>query len=408
MDPSTHAGTTVSLDSAEGWRNVAVGFVAMFVVFGVMYSFGAFFQPMAAEFGAGSGATSAVFSLTAFCYFMLGSVTGRLADRLGPRPVLLAGAAAMGAGLLLTAHVDRLWLGYLTYGLGVGIGIACGYVPMVAVVSGWFERRRGTALGVAVAGIGVGTLAVAPLAAVLINRYGWRTTYLLFAAASLVLLLGCALTASTPPRAVGDDARRPLAALVRSRDFAVLYASTLLISLALFVPFVFLPAFAVDQGASRVAGASLIGVIGMASVGGRLLLGSLADRIGRVRVYQACFAVMAVSFALWLVATTYPWLVAFALLLGVGYGGFVALSPAVIADLFGAGRLGGIVGLQYTSAGLGALIGPPAAGFMIDATASHTPAVVAALLAAAGSFAVLMPLRDGRPGVARHRDPLRH
>jgi MFS family permease len=382
-------------DSAEGWRNVVVGFVAMFVVFGVMYSFGAFFEPMATEFGAGSGATSVVFSLTAFCYFLLGSVSGRLVDRLGPRPVLLAGALAMGSGLVLTAQAQQLWLAYLTYGLGVGIGIACCYVPMVAVVSGWFDQRRGTAVGVAVAGIGVGTLVAAPLAAVLIGHYGWRSTYLLFAAVSTLLLVGCAFTASAPPAPPGDGAHRPLAPLVRTRPFVLLYASTLLISLALFVPFVFLPAFAVDQGASRVAGATLLGLIGTASVVGRLFLGSLADRLGRVHVYKACFAVMVASFVVWLTAPAYGWLVAFALLLGVGYGGFVALSPAVIADLFGIRGLGGLVGLQYTSAGLGALIGPPAAGLLLDATGSYTSAIVAALLAAVLALVVLAPLAAG-------------
>lgn len=380
------------MDAAEGWRNVAVAFVAMFVVFGVAYSFGAFFEPMAEEFGAGSGATSAVFSITACCYFLLGSLSGRAVDRLGPRPVLLAGAVGMGLGLALTAQVQRLELGYVTYGLGVGVGVACGYVPMLAVVGGWFVRRRGTALGIAVAGIGVGTLAVAPLAAALIDRSGWRATYLLFAAASAVLLSGCALLASAPPRPSGEGAR-PLAGIVRTPAFASLYTSTLLMSLALFVPFVFLPPFAVEQGAGRVAGAALVGVIGMASVGGRLLIGTLADRLGRVRSYQACFAVMAASFALWLAASSYPALVLFAVVLGVGYGGFIALNPAVVAELFGVHGLGALIGLIYTSAAVGALLGPPAAGLLIDATASYRWAITASMLAATASFAALLPLR---------------
>ena len=82
------------LDSASGWVTVAAAFVSMAVVFGVAYSFGAFFAPMAAEFGTGSGATSLVFSITACCWFLLGSVSGRAVDRFGPRPVLLVGAAS--------------------------------------------------------------------------------------------------------------------------------------------------------------------------------------------------------------------------------------------------------------------------------------------------------------------------
>jgi len=387
-------------DGAEGWRNVAVAFVAMFVVFGVAYSFGAFFAPMAAEFGSGSGATSGVFSVTAFAYFLLGSLSGRAVDRFGPRPVLLTGAVAMGLGLALTSQVDRLGMGYVTYGLGVGVGVACGYVPMVAVVGGWFDRRRGTALGVAVAGIGLGTLLAAPLAAALIERYGWRSTYLLFAGASALLLSACALLASAPPRPAGHAAR-PLGEVVRTPAFASLYASTLLLSLALFVPFVFLPPFAVAQGAGAVAAATLVGVIGIASVAGRLLIGTLADRLGRVPSYLGCFAVMAASYLLWLGASSYPWLVVFAVVLGVGYGGFIALNPAVIAELFGVHGLGALVGLIYTSAAVGALVGPPAAGLLIDATGTYRWAILAAMLAATAAFTALLPLRRVSPRAAQ-------
>lgn len=379
-------------DSAEAWRNVAVALVAMFVVFGVAYSFGAFFAPMAEEFGAGSGATSLVFSVTAFAYFMLGSVSGRAVDRFGPRPVLAVGGLAMGVGLALTSGVDRLWLGYVTYGLGVGVGVACGYVPMLAVVGGWFERRRGAALGVAVAGIGLGTLAVAPLAAELIERHGWRTTYLLFGVASAVLLGICALLATPPPRAPGDDSARPLREVVRTAGFLPLYLSLLFGSLALFVPFVFLPPFASELGAGSVAGAALVGIIGMASVAGRLVIGALADRFGGVRTYQACFGLMAASFLMWLVADSYATLVSFAVLLGFGYGGFIALNPAVIAAVFGVRGLGGVIGLSYTSAAIGSLVGAPAAGALIDATGTYTWAIVAAMTAMTTALVILARL----------------
>src|SRR5712671_2670453 len=168
-------------DSVRAWRMVAAAFVAMFAAYGVSYSFGAFFKPMAAEFGAARSATSAVFSVTVLIWGLLGPVCGHLSDKYGPRIVVATGAVAMGLGLALTAMIDRLWLSYLTYGLGVGVGIACAYVPMVAVVGGWFIRRRNTALGISVAGIGFGTVCGAPIAAALIGHLGWRTTYVVFA-----------------------------------------------------------------------------------------------------------------------------------------------------------------------------------------------------------------------------------
>src|SRR5580658_4816903 len=181
------ASTVAQLDSPQAWLMVAVSFTALFTVYGVAYSFGAFFKPMAHEFGAGPSATSAVFSITVCMWAVLGWPAGHLADRIGPRPVIIFGAIAIGLGLATTSLIDRLWLGYITYGVGVGVGIACAYVPTVAVVGGWFLRRRNTALGLAVAGIGCGTLFVAPIAAALIQRIGWRQTYVVFAIASAIL-----------------------------------------------------------------------------------------------------------------------------------------------------------------------------------------------------------------------------
>jgi MFS family permease len=396
------------LDAAAGWRTVAAAFVSMAVSFGVAYSFGAFFVPMAAEFGTGSGATSVVFAVTAFCWFQLSPVSGRIADRIGPRPVLLAGAGALAAGLLLTATVRQLWLGYLTYGAGVGIAVACGYVPMVAAVGGWFERRRAVAIAVAVAGIGVGTLLGAPLAAALIEAIGWRATHVVFGLTGAALLVGCAAAVRRPPLPSEDGSAPPLRALAGTTPFRSMYAATLLAAFALFVPVVHLPAYAGSSGASPVAGATLVGIIGVASVVGRIALGALADRLGRVRTFQASFAVLAAAFALWLghiaVGGPFGLLVAFAVVLGVGYGGWIALQPAVIADAFGMHGLGWLVGLVYTAAGIGALLGVPVAGALVDATGGYGLAAGAAGLCGLAAFVVLLPL--SRADFARESDEL--
>ena len=379
-------------DSRRAWRMVAAAFVAMCAVYGVAYSFGAFFKPMAAEFGADRSATSAVFSITVLVWCFLGPVTGRLSDRFGPRIVVSTGAVVMGAGLALTSMIDRLWLGYLTYGIGVGVGVACAYVPMVAVVGGWFLRRRNSALGIAVAGIGFGTIGGAPIAAASISHFGWRPTYLAFAIAAAAVLLGCAWIVERPPVHVTPSRVVKLRDALRSPAFGFLYASSVTISIVLFVPFVYLPSFAHNRGASEVAGAALVGIIGGASVAGRMGLGSLADRAGVVRLYQASFLVLALSYGIWLAAASYPVMVLFALVMGAGYGGYVALSPAVIAHLFGTERMGTVLGALYTSGGIGAMVGPPLVGLIIDRTGSYRIAITAAFAVALTSFALLIPL----------------
>jgi len=386
-----HASATV--DSRRGWVVVVAAFAAMFVSFGIAYSFGAFLEPMAEEFGSGRGTTSAFFALTSLTYFGLGALSGVAVDRYGPRRVLLVGALALGAGLAATSLARNLWIGLVTYGLGVGIGVACAYVPMVAVVSGWFERRRTLAIGVAVTGIGLGTLTVAPLAAALIGELGWRTTPLVLGSAGAVVLVACALVITRPPVQAGPAALTMREA-VRNPDYRRLYLASGLMAVALFVPFVHLPGYAEEIGVDPVAAAALVGVIGAASTAGRLLLGLVAARTGTLRAFQGCFLTMGASFLLWSLGSGYGVLFAFAVVLGVGYGGFVAIGPAVVAERFGTTRLGGLLGLLYTSAGIGSAVGAPLAGAAVDASGSYTPAIAGCL--ALGLAAYLAVLSVGR------------
>jgi MFS family permease len=389
-----------AVDSAYAWLMALVAFLSCFVVFGVAYSFGAFFKPMAVEFGANRANTSIIFSLTAAIYSVLGLIAGRLTDRFGPRPVILVGAFALGVGLIATGSAANLPIAYLTYGLGVGIGVACGYVPMLAVVGGWFQRRRNAAMGVAVSGIGAGTLAVAPLAAAMIQRFGWRESYALIGVAGALILALCGTLATAPPITT-NATPRPIAHLARSPEFAILYFSALLVSVTIYVPFVYLPDFAHSRGIGDVPAAALVGFIGAASMAGRLSFGTIADRIGILKLYKTNLLVMALSYTIWPLAHSYATLTLFTIVMGVAYGGMVSLSPTVVAELFGVEDLGTMLGALYTSSALSALAGPPLVGLAIDQGGTYLWA--AAIAGAAGliAFFVLIPLRTPESDLRR-------
>lgn len=365
----------------------------MALVFGVAYSFGAFFGPMSREFHAGSGATSVIFAITAFLWFTLGVASGWAGDRFGTRWVMTVGAVVMAGGLFLTSLVHDLWVGYITYGVGVGVGTACGYVPMVAAVGSWFERRRGLAIGVAVSGIGVGTLAGAPLATALIDSYGWRRTYVIFAVTCLLVLGVCGALATRP----ANSTRRAgfsLGAAVRTREFGVIYLSILLQGFGLFTFFVHIVPYAESHGNGRFAAASLLAIVGICSTVGRLAFGPIADRFGRIRTFQVAIGVMAASYLIWLSEPGYAGLAVFAGIMGAAYGGWVAISPLVVAELFGTEGLGGTTGALYTGAGVGALFGPPLAGLLVDATGSYRPGIAAAMVLEVASLAVILRIRQ--------------
>jgi MFS family permease len=393
------------MDGKKGWTVVAVAFGATTVVFGITYSFGVLFDAMAAEFGAGRGATAAVFSLTIATLFLLGVMTGPAADRHGPRPLLLTGGAAMSVGLLVTALADSLWVGYVGFGLGVGVGAACTYVPLVAAVSGWFDRQRTLAVAVTVAGIGVGTLVGAPITAWLLDRLGFRTTCVVFAVTTAVVLPLCSLGLQRPVRAA---ALVPLAfaAIAARPGFVRLYASGVLLMVAVSIPFVFLTPYAKDHGIPAFQAAWLVGIMGGASIPGRLVLAALGARWGAQRLYRACFALVPLSLLIWLLAGgRFTWLVAFATLFGVAYGGWIALGPAVVGRLFGTEGLGRVLGLLYTAGAFGVLAGPPITGLIVDLTDGYATAISLAVGVGLIAWSVLGRLEVRPAAVAAPGEP---
>lgn len=372
------------VDSGRAWLVVLATFLASFVSLGTAYSFGAFFDDMADEFGTARGATAVVFGVTTFAFFWLSLLTGWAVDRIGPRPILAVGALALLGGLLATSRVDSLTTGYLTYGAGVGLAGACAYIPMVAMVGGWFERHRATAVGLAVAGIGAGTLVVSPLSAALIERRGWRETFVILGVGGAVVLALCALLVDRPPGWSGPRPAR-FGTAVRSAVFRRLYAAALLSGLALFVPFIFVGQYAQERGVGSIAAAVLVGVLGGASVLARIGFGTLVARFGSVTLFRLGFGLLSAGYLIWaLSGSSYLMLLVVVLVMGVGYGGFVALSTIVLAERFGVVGLGSIMGAFYTSQGLGGLIGPPTAGWLIDRSGYGVVIALGFVLAAAG------------------------
>ena len=380
---------TSGIDSLRAWRVCFAAFVEAFVIFGVSYSFGVFLKPMALTFGAGHALMSTLFATLTVLSFFLSPVTGDLADRYGPKLMVASGAVLLAAGLILSAHVYSFPLLFLTYGVGVGDGVACIYLPSVAAVGEWFKVYRDIALGIAVSRIGLGTLVAAPVAAILIDKYDWRTCLEIYGWASIALLLPCAALLAQPPQAPGKS-QIGIRQKVATRRFGLLYLGRMLAGIAIYISYVYLPAFAEDIGASHVAAASLVGYIGASSIVGRIGMNAVAPRFGQIATYRMTFVMLLVSFAFWLTAHSYVRLAIFSVIMGVGYGGLVALTPAVAVALFGTAGLGELLGVLYTVLGVACLIGPPLAGVIVDRTNDYRGPVAVATLAALAALIVVM------------------
>jgi MFS family permease len=365
------------------WVVVWGAFFCLAVIFGVAYSFAAFFESFATEFAAHRADVALVFGLSGLIYFVLGVGGGMLADRFGPRMVVCGGMSCIAGGLFATSLAHSMAMVYLAYGVGIGVGIALVYSPSIACVQPWFTRRRGLAAGIASAGIGAGTLVVPLLAAGAISWLQWRDALRALALGVLIVGLGAAVLLKRAPPARGSATGVPSGVSLRealgSGSFWWLYLAALAAAPTMFVPFSHVSAAARDLGIDEARAVGLVGLIGIGSLVGRFAIGAIADRMGRSRTLVLMQASMGASMLLWNAAGGYTALALFALWFGLSYGGIVSMLPALCMDLFGARAVSSIIGALYTSAALGNLLGPVVAGAVFDKTGSYGPAIWACI-----------------------------
>jgi len=394
-------------EAPYGWVVVWATFVCLALIFGVSYSFAAFFSSFSDEFAAQRADVSWIFGLSGLVYFVLGTLGGILSDRLGPRLVCSAGMVLIAVGLLLTSGATALWMVYLSYGLLVGLGIAFVYTPSIANVQPWFTVRRGLAGGIASSGIGAGTLLLPLLVAMAIGAMPWREAMRLLALGVLVLgLLAAALLRRAPAShkpgeggTGGTASGLSLRETLRTPTFRWFYLATVLASPVMFIPFAHLSASARDLGLHEAQAVGLVGLIGVGSLVGRFSIGLLADRLGRARTLVLMQLSMCLSYLLWAAAGGYPLLALYALWFGLSYGSIVSLLPAICMDYFGGRSVASIVGALYSGAALGNLLGPVLAGAAFDRW-GHYFGVMAACLAL-GFLATWASWRMQRVGRAR-------
>ena len=364
------------MESRKAWVMVWATFVCLAVIFGVSYSFAAFFESFAKEFSAQRADVSWIFGICGLVYFVLGALGGLLADRFGPRLVCMAGMGLIALGLYVTSLAQSLDTIYLSYGLLVGLGIAFVYTPSIASVQPWFTKRRGLASGIASSGVGAGTLLLPVVVSVLLTRMPWREALQILSFGVLCVGLSAAFLLERAPMqnglAKGALPGLTLKEAVRSPSFQWLYMGALLGAPVMFIPFAHISAAARDAGVPESQAVGLVGLIGIGSLVGRFAIGWLADRLGRVKTLMLMQALMGLSYLVWAGAHD-RWLFAlFAIWFGLSYGSIVSLLPAICMDLFGGKAVSAIIGTLYTGAALGNLLGPVVAGKVFDITQSYS------------------------------------
>ncbi len=370
-----------------GYIVVLVAFSIMLVADGAFYSFGIFFEPVLTEFGWTRAATSGAYSLSMILIGLLSIVMGRLNDRFGPRILLTGCGFFIGLGYLLMSQIGAIWQLYLFFGLIIAIGESAFLVPLLSTVARWFVKRRGLMTGIAIAGVGLGTTIIPLLASRLISIYGWRTSYSIVGITALVLITLVAQFLKRDPSKIGqipyggDDEKEEnldlqtrgfsLREAIHTRQLWLLCAISFSYYFATAVIMVHVVIHATGLGIPAFSAANIISFVGMGSIAGRVMMGSVADRIGNKLALIICFILTSTALV-WLIVSEEVWMFyLFAAVFGLGYGGIAALKSPVTAELFGLSSHGVILGFTFFSDCLGGFIGPVLAGWIFDITGSY-------------------------------------
>ncbi|KAK9760991.1 hypothetical protein K7432_014466 [Basidiobolus ranarum] len=261
--------------------------------------------------------------------------TVKLVDRYGYRTFEFIVSVLIIGSLIAASFAKEAWHLYLTQGILYGVGASLCFYPAVSIPAQWFKKRRGLATGIAVAGTGVGGLALSPLTRKLIDSFGIQWTLRIMGIGSFVILLvACALLRTRlppPPRGKFINLQ-----LFKNSYFQLMVSGGFILSLGYMIPFFYIPSYAVSQGLSSNQGALIIGVVNGMSAIGRIVLGSIADKAGRVNMLFVCIVIGALDILLfWSFAHEFGTILGFGMVYGFFAGGYISLVPVVTAELFG-------------------------------------------------------------------------
>jgi MFS family permease len=399
--------------SARRWLIVIALFVVTYGISTPLAAYGVFLPVFAEVFGWSRGAIASALSVNLLLGGVAGFVVGALADRHGPRVMLVGTVALAGTAFALVSTVDALWQLYLFVGVLGGMGMSSFYLLSAATVTHWFDTRRGLALALVLVGFNLGYISGAPLAAWLITMVGWRAAYAVLGGGCGFVTLLAAITVRLPRPAEVPHVRRlstaaaggrPAgvhgvtlrAALADPRQWMLNVAWLLLGGLAIMVSVHIVP-FARDQGISLAAASLALTAYGVGAVTGRVTAGAVSDRFGTHATLRIGYVLQLISLSALLWVPSREALMVALGLFGAGFAASDTMITRVIPDVFGLRAIGAIMGVLTLGWRCGAALGPAVAGFVYDVTGSYALPFGVAPLAVVVSWGLYnLATRSGR------------
>ncbi|MDE0029947.1 MAG: MFS transporter [Deltaproteobacteria bacterium] len=363
-----------------------VTYVSYLLSSGIQNAFGVFYVTLLETFRWSPAALGGVNSLRYLVQAVASPVVGHLLDRYGPRRVVGGGCILLTTALLLLSQISSLWQFYLVFGVLAAASFSCmGRVPTVVLISGWFPSRRGTAIGAINSATGVGIVLVVPLAQWLVTEWGWGTGLQILAGSGAVLVLPLiwlfygsdggdgASRATSRVNSKGDvDWTAGLA--FRSTRFWLIFVSRITAVSGTTVIVTYQIAHVVDVGFGPLFAATIFGLMGLTSTGGRMFFGFIADISSRRSAYTINTLTSLVGIGA-LIATRNPsdgtLLYIYVALFGIGLGSRAVISSALSADIFSGNKFGSVFGYLSAGTAVGGALGSWQGGVLYGVTGSY-------------------------------------
>jgi OFA family oxalate/formate antiporter-like MFS transporter len=385
--------------SAARWKYVAAA-VVINLCLGAVYAFSILVPPLEAEFGWTRIETSPAFTIALVAFALSMIPAGRIQDRKGPRLVATVGGALIGLGMVLSSYTDSLMWLYVSYGVLLGLGIGFAYGAPIATCTKWFPDKKGLVTGLVVFGFGGGAIIFAPLWSYLIEAYNWRFNFLFTGLLFTVLTVASAQILKNPTRdykpagwtapvkSLRSKADYGTAEMIKTVSFILIWVSYWFGTTAGLMTISQAKLVAMElAGMDSIKASLAVSILGAFNALGRILWGFLGDRVGREKALTAAF--LACAGALFVLSTMFePTIfVAGLSLLGLCFGGFLALYPVLTSDYYGNKNVGINYGVVFTAYGAGSVLGPIMASYFRTFNGTYLPAfyisIVLALLGVA-------------------------
>jgi len=388
---------------------IVLGAIIIQLCLGSVYSWSVFVNPLMNDYGFSNLDTQVVFAVSLATFALVMIFAGKWQDKKGPRIVATTAALVRGIGYLVAAMSKGSFL-LITLGYGIigGAAIGLAYVAPIAAGVKWFPDRKGMITGLSVAGFGGGAWIFAKLSEELIASMGLMSTFAILAIIFTVCILGGAQLLKNPPvgwKPKGWNPKKVSAnkkenfvwrEMVRTKQFYLLWVMFLFGAIAGLMVIGNLKPFGIDAGLSAAIAGAAVGVLALANGAGRVLWGTISDKIGMNKSLGLMFGLQgAMMLILMNMGSSELTLTIASAWVGFNFGGNFALFPTVTADFFGTKNLGMNYGFVFTSYGIAGIIGPILGGAVRDATGSFEmafiPAGVVCLIAGVMAFFLRPP-----------------